>query len=150
SSYPYANPGAINDVVGGSNSVTCQQFDSECRAVPGYDGPTGLGTPHGVTAFSAGQAGDVAGTVTEAPRGKPLAGATVSANGMNTTTDAQGTYRLHLPVGIYTVTATSFDHVSQTRSNIAVGDASVSTQNFGLAAIPQVAVSGTVTDGSGH
>jgi len=47
-SAPYANPGALNDVVGGSNGA-CGMY--LCTAVPGYDGPTGLGTPSGIAAF---------------------------------------------------------------------------------------------------
>jgi len=41
----YAEPGAFNDVVGGSNGFC--QGSYMCTAVPGYDGPTGLGTPEG-------------------------------------------------------------------------------------------------------
>ncbi|MFC4034363.1 S8 family serine peptidase [Streptomyces polygonati] len=47
-SFPYAHPGALNDVVSGSNG-SCGTY--LCNAGPGYDGPTGLGTPNGVTAF---------------------------------------------------------------------------------------------------
>ena len=49
SSYPYANPGALNDIVSGSNG-SCGSY--LCTAGPGYDGPTGLGTPNGIAAFS--------------------------------------------------------------------------------------------------
>jgi subtilase family serine protease len=48
---PYSNPGALNDVVGGSNG-SCGTATYLCTAVAGYDGPTGLGTPNGLTAFS--------------------------------------------------------------------------------------------------
>ena len=41
----YAEPGVFNDVVGGSNGFC--QGSYLCTAVPGYDGPTGLGTPEG-------------------------------------------------------------------------------------------------------
>lgn len=46
---PYANIGALNDVVAGTNG-TCG-IAYYCKAGPGYDGPTGLGTPIGITAF---------------------------------------------------------------------------------------------------
>jgi subtilase family serine protease len=47
--YAYAHKGALNDVVRGSNGrCTVGYF---CAARVGYDGPTGLGTPHGVAAF---------------------------------------------------------------------------------------------------
>ncbi len=48
-SIPYAHPAALNDIVSGSNG-TCSP-DYLCTARPGYDGPTGLGTPNGVDAF---------------------------------------------------------------------------------------------------
>ncbi|MEV7121765.1 S53 family peptidase [Kitasatospora griseola] len=48
-SFPYAHPAALNDVVTGSTS-TCRPAYL-CTAGPGYDGPTGLGTPNGVGAF---------------------------------------------------------------------------------------------------
>jgi Subtilase family len=42
----------LNDVIGGDNviSVDCGG-DYQCNAVPGYDGPTGVGTPNGLGAF---------------------------------------------------------------------------------------------------
>jgi hypothetical protein len=49
----YARAGDLNDVVGGSNSsgrADCGG-DYQCTAVAGYDGPTGNGTPHGLSAF---------------------------------------------------------------------------------------------------
>ena len=49
-SYPYAHPGDLNDVTIGSNG-TCGNY--LCTAEPGYDGPTGLGTPEGTAAFAA-------------------------------------------------------------------------------------------------
>ncbi|MFB8183017.1 peptidase S8 [Streptomyces sp. NPDC055966] len=52
--YPYnaAGTAALNDVTSGSNG-TCDT-DYFCTAGPGYDGPTGWGTPQGTSAFSAG------------------------------------------------------------------------------------------------
>lgn len=50
-SYPYADPGALNDVVGGTNSFSGCTPTYLCTAGPGYDGPTGLGTPNGTSAF---------------------------------------------------------------------------------------------------
>lgn len=52
SSYPaqdiYTNRSFLFDIIAGSNG-TCGTY--LCNAVPGYDGPTGLGTPNGLTAF---------------------------------------------------------------------------------------------------
>jgi subtilase family serine protease len=48
-SYPYAHTSALNDVTSGSNGVCGGSY--LCTAGPGYDGPTGLGTPNGTGAF---------------------------------------------------------------------------------------------------
>ncbi len=49
-SYPYANTAGLNDVTTGSNG-TCGA--PMCTVGPGWDGPTGLGTPNGTAAFAA-------------------------------------------------------------------------------------------------
>ena len=46
---PYKNPSALYDVTSGSNG-TCPT-SQWCTARKGWDGPTGLGTPNGVSAF---------------------------------------------------------------------------------------------------
>ena len=55
-SYLYADTADLDDVIGGNNNVTGQSCTVTylCNGVTGYDGPTGLGTPNGVTAFMAG------------------------------------------------------------------------------------------------
>jgi hypothetical protein len=50
SSYPYAHTGDLNDITVGSNG-TCHETYL-CTAEPGYDGPTGWGTPNGTGAFT--------------------------------------------------------------------------------------------------
>jgi subtilase family serine protease len=49
SSAPYANPSLLHDVTAGSNGSCTGSY--LCTAGPGYDGPTGLGTPNGTGAF---------------------------------------------------------------------------------------------------
>ena len=51
-SYPYAHTTSLRDVTSGSNG-TCHKAAYLCTAGPGYDGPTGLGTPQGTGAFIA-------------------------------------------------------------------------------------------------
>jgi subtilase family serine protease len=46
---PYSNRDALYDVTSGSNGACAGSY--LCTAGSGYDGPTGLGTPHGVAAF---------------------------------------------------------------------------------------------------
>jgi len=47
--YPYARSGSLYDVTAGSNGTCGAPL---CTAGPGYDGPTGLGTPRGTAAFA--------------------------------------------------------------------------------------------------
>lgn len=47
-SYPYSHTSALNDVTSGSNGG-CGTYI--CNSGPGYDGPTGLGTPNGTGGF---------------------------------------------------------------------------------------------------
>jgi hypothetical protein len=47
-SYIYRSVTSLYDVTSGSNGP-CGTY--VCNAGPGYDGPTGLGTPHGLGAF---------------------------------------------------------------------------------------------------
>ncbi|MDT4945300.1 MAG: hypothetical protein QOH14_2033 [Pseudonocardiales bacterium] len=48
-SYPYAHAGSLYDVTSGSNGSCGGSY--LCTGKPGYDGPTGLGTPHGTGGF---------------------------------------------------------------------------------------------------
>jgi subtilase family serine protease len=48
-SYPYAHPSSLFDITAGPDSGCGPPI---CEAGPGWDGPTGLGTPDGVTAFA--------------------------------------------------------------------------------------------------
>jgi subtilase family serine protease len=49
--YPYTHTGSLNDVTAGSNGHCRRVPALFCTAVSGYDGPTGLGTPNGISAF---------------------------------------------------------------------------------------------------
>ena len=48
-SLPYSHTGALFDVTSGTNGSCSGSY--LCTAGPGYDGPTGLGTPNGTAAF---------------------------------------------------------------------------------------------------
>ena len=50
-SYPYSHAMSLNDVTVGSNFTPSSVCGYLCTASPGYDGPTGLGTPNGVGGF---------------------------------------------------------------------------------------------------
>ncbi|HEY1919859.1 MAG TPA: carboxypeptidase regulatory-like domain-containing protein [Streptosporangiaceae bacterium] len=147
-SYPYADPSALNDITSGLNGTCTPAY--LCTAGSGYDGPTGLGTPDGVAAFSGGPHGDVTGQVTDASTGDPIAGAQVSTDGGTTVTGADGDYTLILPVGTYNVTAADYGYASQTADGVAVTQGASVTENYALTALPTTTLSGKVTDGSGH
>lgn len=121
-----------------------------CTAGPGYDGPTGLGTPNGLGAFSSGPHGLLSGTVTDSATSKAISGAKVTAGNASAVTAADGTYSLSVPVGTYDVVAAAYGYSSITRSGVVVADGEIITENYALKSVPKVAVSGNVTDGSGH
>jgi subtilase family serine protease len=54
-SYPYSHTASLNDVTSGSNGRCTSRKNSSsaylCTGVTGYDGPSGLGTPNGTSAF---------------------------------------------------------------------------------------------------
>ena len=150
SSYPYVNAsGTLNDVTSGANGTCTPAY--LCTAGPGYDGPTGLGTPDGISAFTAATYGTVAGTVTNTATSAPLAGATVTVGNLSATTDSSGNYTLDVGSGSYAVKATDYGYAAQTATGVQVSGGQTTSQNFALTAAPgTVTLSGTVTDGSGH
>lgn len=148
SSYPYADTSALNDVTSGADG-TCRPAYL-CTAGRGYDGPTGWGTPDGVDAFRAGPHGTVSGTITSRATGRPLAGAQVIAGTASATADANGGYVLTVPPGTYSVLARDFGYQAKVVSGVQVAQGQAVTENFALGTQPEVMVSGTVTDGSGH
>ncbi|GAA4636738.1 hypothetical protein GCM10023196_087670 [Actinoallomurus vinaceus] len=100
-SYPYAHTGNLNDVTSGSNGSCSPSY--LCTAGSGYDGPTGLGTPNGTTAFGSGSTGGNTVTVTNPGSQTGTVGtavslqiqATDSASGQTLTYSATG-----LPAGL--------------------------------------------------
>jgi subtilase family serine protease len=50
-SYPYSHRTSFNDITEGSNFTPDDVCGYLCTAEPGYDGPTGLGTPNGIGGF---------------------------------------------------------------------------------------------------
>lgn len=148
--YPYADPGQagdLNDVTAGSNG-TCGT--AACNAGPGWDGPTGLGTPDGVGALASGPHGVIAGTVTDAATGNPLAGATVTAGQDAALTGRSGSYSLSVPAGTYSVSVSAFDYATATAGGVSVTAGATVTRNAALTRVPSVTLRGKVTDGSGQ
>ncbi len=67
-SFPYANAAAFWDVTSGSNGTCSPSY--LCTAGPGYDGPTGMGTPN-ATAMSGGGGGGSSSGGPEPDAGSP-------------------------------------------------------------------------------
>ena len=99
---------------------------------PGWDGPTGLGTPNGVAALP-GPHGAISGTVTDAATGDPSPVRPCRRrDGHSATTDATGHYDLTLPVGTYDVTASVFGYADEDRIGVAVDEGQTVTEAFAL------------------
>jgi hypothetical protein len=150
--YPYLDThqsADLNNITSGSNG-DCGNI--LCNAGPGWNGPTGLGTPNGVGAFTGAPQGQISGQVTDASTGKPIVGATVTAqpSGFTARTDSSGTYDLTLAAGTYTLTAAGFGYAGATQSGVQVTANQTISENFTLTAQPGGTLSGTVTDGSGQ
>ncbi|MDF3294198.1 putative Ig domain-containing protein [Streptomyces silvisoli] len=75
-SYPYAHTSALNDVTSGSNGSCSPSY--LCTAGPGYDGPTGWGTPNGTAAFTNGSSTGNTVTVTNPGNQSTAVGTSVS------------------------------------------------------------------------
>src|SRR5215475_2617795 len=148
SSYPYAATSALNDVTTGNNGSCSPAY--LCTAGAGYDGPTGIGTPNGLTAFTTGPHGTVTGTVTDSATNAGISGASVSIDDAHAITDASGHYTVSVPVGTYTETVSAFGYGTQTVNNVSITDGGTTTENVALSKVPSSTVSGTVRDGSGH
>ncbi|WRZ97258.1 carboxypeptidase regulatory-like domain-containing protein [Streptomyces sp. NBC_00841] len=149
-SYPYQNsqnPSALNDVTTGANGSCNPGYF--CTAGPGYDGPTGLGTPNGTAAFRSGPHGKVSGTVTDTS-GAALSGVSIAAGDYRATTDAKGHYSLVVPPGTYDVTASAYGYATKKTTGVTVLDGGTLNADFALAVVPSRTVTGKVTDGSGH
>jgi hypothetical protein len=97
-----------------------------------------------------GPTGTLEGTVTNADTSDPIEGATVEAGAVSTQTNAAGHYSLLLPVDTYDMTVTAYGFEQGFQAGVEVLEDETTTQDFSLAPVPPVTVSGTVTDGSGH
>ncbi|WP_329125149.1 carboxypeptidase regulatory-like domain-containing protein [Streptomyces sp. NBC_01465] len=146
--YPYAKPAALNDVTSGTNGSCGGSY--LCTGTTGYDGPTGLGTPAGITAFSSGPHALVKGTVTDSSGGTPLAGVKVTAGDSGATTDATGAYTLSVEPGTYDVKFSKFGYAVKTVAGVTLADGQSVTEDAALTAKDRVEITGSVKDGSGH
>ncbi|MET8645014.1 carboxypeptidase regulatory-like domain-containing protein [Streptomyces sp. NPDC004675] len=152
--YPYADQGNhVFDVTRGS-SGTCATV--LCDAGPGWDGPTGLGTPNGVEALKQAPNGTVTGHVTDQATGAPLSGASVVLTGKDNgltfhgTTDSSGAYHVSAAAGAYGVTASRYGYGTSSPEDVTIALNSTRSLDVSLAKVPSQKITGKITDGSGH
>ena len=151
-SYLYRSGASVHDVTEGSDGFCGTLI---CNAGPGWDGPTGVGTPAGVSGLTLGDYGRISGTVTDAKRHKAVVGATVALTDSSgytyrAVTDDKGRYNLAAAAGSYHVVASKFGFGQQVHDGVTVTAGETLGANYGLAALATRTVSGTVTDGSGQ
>ncbi|MEY9856978.1 N-acetylneuraminic acid mutarotase [Catenulispora sp. GAS73] len=151
--YPYAFGGNhLFDVTKGSDGSCGNVL---CTAGPGWDGPTGLGTPNGVTALTLGSFGTATGTLTSSA-GSPIANASVvltdASQGLtfHATTDAQGKFTVQVAHGTYSATASAYGFKPATQTGVQITENQTTTVNLTLSVIPSKTVSGKVLDSTGH
>jgi hypothetical protein len=108
SMYPYQHPGDLYDVTSGANGACTPAY--LCTAQAGYDGPTGLGTPDGTSAFALGaRSGNIVTLVNPGPlaSGENIAISPVHLQALDTGSDQTLTYAATgLPAGITLDSAT--------------------------------------------
>ncbi|MFV2114846.1 S8 family serine peptidase [Micromonospora sp. LOL_025] len=153
-----AAPALVGDVTATRallDNSAIDKADAQCGGTADDNNVFGEGRLDALTLLNAapiGDTGTLAGKVTDAATGAPIAGATVTLTGAadrELTTGSDGTYSSLLPVGDYQVAVAAFGYQSKT-TPAAVARNATTTVDVALTAVPSVTVSGTVTDGSGH
>ncbi|MFD2762951.1 S8 family serine peptidase [Micromonospora eburnea] len=153
-----AAPSLVGDITATRallNTSAVDKADTQCGGTAANNNVYGEGRLDVLALLNAapiGDTGTLAGTVTDAATGAPIAGATVALTGgadRQLTTGSDGKYSSLLPAGDYQVAVSAFAYQSKTVSAKITKDATTTT-NVALSAVPSVTVSGSVTDGSGH
>lgn len=153
-----AAPGLVGDITATRallDGTAIDKADSQCGGTTDDNNVYGEGRLDALALLAAapiGDTGTLAGTVTDAATGTPLAGATVALTGAadrELTTTSDGTFSSPLPSGDYQVAVSAFGYTGKTvAATVTTGD--TTTVDVALDALPLVTVSGSVTDGSGH
>jgi len=101
-----------------------------------YSDPVVVNLPHGA----------IVGTVTDASTEEAIVGATVTANGHNATTDAEGHYTiLDVPVGNYPVTVSADGYEDSSQADVIVNAGDSTSVNFTLRVIITITLSAAPT-----
>jgi subtilisin family serine protease len=139
------------------NQTATDAPDSQCGGTPENNNVFGQGRLDALALLNAapiGDTGTLAGMVTAATGGAPLAGASVTIKAAGQpdkvlTTSSNGGFQSVLQAGSYDLTVASFGYKTQT-ATVTITTGQTTTKNFALESTPQVSVGGTVSDGSGH
>ncbi|WP_242002104.1 S8 family serine peptidase [Kribbella steppae] len=139
------------------NGTAIDKADAQCGGTTENNNVYGQGRLDALALLNAapiGDTGTLAGTVTAATGGTPLAGASVTVKTAGQpdrvlTTSSTGAFSSVLPAGSYDLTVASFGYQTQTDTAV-ITTGATTTKNYALASAPQVNVGGTITDGSGH
>lgn len=137
------------------DNTAIDSADAQCGGTADDNNVFGEGRLDALALLNAapiGDTGTLAGTVTDAATGAPIADATVTVTGpasRQLITGADGRYSSLLPVGDYQVAVAAFGYQSRTVPATVTQNATT-TVDVALTAVPSVTVGGAVTDGSGH
>ncbi|HEU5474994.1 MAG TPA: carboxypeptidase regulatory-like domain-containing protein [Actinophytocola sp.] len=146
--------GNIDQTAAILNSTAVDTSDLTCGGTPQNNNVWGEGK---LNAFAAveqsprGPTGTLTGTVTDAGTGAPIAGANVQITGprnVSLLTGADGRYSSTLPVGSYSVTASTFGFGSATGS-ATLTEGQTTTLDLALSRVSNGTVSGVVRDSAG-
>ena len=152
-----AAPSLVGDIAQTSallNQTATDTSDLTCGGTAANNNVWGEGkldALNAVTQSPRGPVGTLAGTVTNASNGAPIAGALVHIVGSVTrdaTTNSSGGYSVVLPVGSYTATASAFGFGSQS-ATVSITQNATTTQNFALTPVASHSLSGHVRDSGG-
>jgi hypothetical protein len=140
-----ADAAAARPAPKGASSATPSAWPSPSPSSSPAPGPSPTPTPDATaTPTLPIPASGIEGVVQNASNSARIAGALVETAGASTRTDASGTYRLPLPAGFYSVTASAPGFLAQTQ-NAAAAPGMFSLLNFALRPTP-AAIRGRVVD----
>ncbi|MFE3452249.1 S8 family serine peptidase [Nonomuraea sp. NPDC059194] len=152
-----AAPSLVGDITGTRallDSTASDVDDTRCGGTSAKNNIWGEGLLNAHAAVDKaprGDTGDLSGKVTDAATGKPLAGVTIAAEGPNPRTavsNADGTYKVQLVSGAYTLTASGYGYSAAT-ATVEIGRRTGTVQDFALQPLATQVLSGTVLDLTG-